>query len=109
MDEVPRCCLRCATRGPERLQRSGVARGDVDDTILAPYVYREAAALKDPWHRKVVERTSAAPSLFAPEPRKMPVGQQRKDNGGSFQGPQFGVGDPFPVPPFAYPSALEGW
>jgi hypothetical protein len=32
-----------------------------------------ARPLKDTYHRKVVERTSAAPSLFVPERRKMPV------------------------------------
>jgi hypothetical protein len=37
-----------ATSGPERVRRSEVAASDVDDTILAPYVYREAAELKDP-------------------------------------------------------------
>ena len=36
-----------ATRGPERLRRSGVTQSDVDGTILAPCVYREATALKD--------------------------------------------------------------
>ena len=37
-----------ATRDPERLRRSGVAQSGVDGTILAPVVYREATALKDP-------------------------------------------------------------
>jgi hypothetical protein len=37
-----------ATSGPERVRRSEVAGSDVDDTILAPYVYRETAELKDP-------------------------------------------------------------
>jgi hypothetical protein len=44
----------------------------VDDTILAPYVYRETAALKDLSIGRF-ERTSAAPSLFGPERRKMRV------------------------------------
>ena len=35
-----------------------------------------------------------------PERRKMPVRvSSERMSGGSFQGPQFGVGDPFPVPP----------
>ena len=75
---------------------SASAGSDVYDSILGPCVYREATALKDP--QRAVERTPAALSLFAPERRKMPVRlSRRKDEGSSFQGPQFDVGDPFPL------------
>src|ERR1700722_5402831 len=108
MDDVPRCCLRRATRGPERVRRSEVAGSDVDDTILAPYVYRETAALKD----LSIGRLSRGPQLrqacSRPNAEDAGQSQQRKDEGGSFQGPQFSVGNPFPLPPFADPSALEG-
>ncbi len=53
------------------------------------------------------EDLSCAKRVRARTPQDVGQSQQRKDEGGSFRGSQFGVGDPFPVPPFAHPSAWK--
>ena len=61
---------------PERLWRSGIAQSDVHDRALAPCVHREAAALKDPLHRKVVRedlRHQFAQACLASDRRDAPT------------------------------------
>ena len=70
-------------------------------TLPSALCLSRVRALKDTYHR-IVERISAAPSLFAPEPRQIPVSSERI-TAAAFRASAISF------PPFAYPSALEGW
>jgi hypothetical protein len=92
-------------RAPPAITGSGERRGRHYPRALC--LSRDRRAQRPLASEGCREDLSCAKPVRGRTPQDAGQSQRRKDEGGSFRGSQFGVGDPFPVSPFAYPSAWK--